>query len=177
MGLFLLTALPVLAAFAAYLFWAPDKRMNYGELLTPVILPDILVKTFDGKPFRVAETRGKWLLVRVGSGQCAEECVQQLFFLRQVRLMQGREVDRVQRLWVLSDERMPDRRLVEAYSGMAVLSGTPVLLQAFGSSGDPAGSIFVVDPEGRVMLRFPPGADPLKASKDLARLLKVSHIG
>jgi cytochrome oxidase Cu insertion factor (SCO1/SenC/PrrC family) len=141
------------------------------------LVPEVVARTIDGEPYRVVDTRGRWLLVRVGSGRCDEACVKQLFFLRQVRLMQGREMDRVHRLWLLSDPVKPERSLVEAYAGMVVLQEAPTLLGAFSGAGDPAGSIYVVDPEGRVMLRFPPGADPMKAAKDLARLLKVSHIG
>jgi hypothetical protein len=40
-----------------------------------------------------------------------------------------------------------------------------------------ADHIYVVDPLGNLVLRYPRDADPFRIIKDLARLLKTSRIG
>jgi hypothetical protein len=37
--------------------------------------------------------------------------------------------------------------------------------------------IYLIDPLGNLMMRFPKHADPNKVKKDLAKLLKASSIG
>jgi hypothetical protein len=177
LGLFAFTALPILAAFAIYLFWNPDKRMNYGELITPTPVPQVRLHTSDGNDFRFTDLKGKWLLVRVGRGACDEACVKQLFFMRQVRLMQGRETERIARVWLVNDAAPLDPAIVDAYKGMTVVRGNPNDFPGMAASTEGPGTIYVVDPLGQVMLRFPSEPDPIKASKDIARLLKVSHVG
>ena len=91
----------VLAWLAFYVFpeWRPAGTSNHGQLITPLRpLPAFEVETLSGD--RIDETflRGKWTLVYLVQGACAEPCVRQLYNLRQVRLAQGKNIDRVQRL-------------------------------------------------------------------------------
>jgi len=51
------------------------------------------------------------------------------------------------------------------------------LLEELPSSGNPAGYIFLVDPLGSLMLRFPGDPDGRRMLKDLAHLLRASRIG
>jgi cytochrome oxidase Cu insertion factor (SCO1/SenC/PrrC family) len=177
LGLFAIAALPVLGAFAAYFFWTPSDRINYGELLGELRVPDAPLRSPDGAQFTLPGLKGKWLLVQIGSGPCAEACVQKLFFMRQVRLMQGREAGRVERVWITVDGELPDAKLLEAYEGLRVGKGDASLLGAFPSPRDPREHLYLVDPLGNVVLRFPAEPDPKRVSRDLSRLLKVSHIG
>jgi hypothetical protein len=177
LGLFIFTALPVLAAFGIYLFGNPDKRMNYGELVTPTPVPQVKLQTSEGSEFRFSDLKGKWLLVRIGKASCDDACAKQLFFMRQVRLMQGRETERLVRVWLVTDTSALDPHLVEAYKGTIIVRGNPAEFPSLNSPGSGTAAIYVVDPLGQVMLRFPADPDPIKASKDIARLLKVSHVG
>jgi hypothetical protein len=175
LALFAFVALPVLAAFAAYFFWSPGRGINYGELLEPRALPDAELRERDGSPWRLSSLRGRWVLVHVAGGRCDEPCVRRHFAMRQARLMQGREVERVERVWLLADEVEPDAKLLAGYDGMRLARHAAPLLAAFpADSGD---RIYVIDPLGNLMLRFPADADAMRMSKDLARLLRVSHVG
>src|SRR5262245_49395771 len=111
LALFVIAAIPVLAAFGAYFFWTPRNRIIYGELLGDVRAPDATLRAPDGASFSLAGLKGKWVLVQVGSGPCTEECAKQLYFMRQVRLMQGREANRLERVWIVVDGEPPDAKL------------------------------------------------------------------
>jgi len=53
----------------------------------------------------------------------------------------------------------------------------PAFAEAFPASHELRDHVFLIDPRGNVMLRFPPNADPSRVIKDLQRLLKYSAIG
>ena len=91
--------------------------------------------------------------------------------------MQGRETERLARVWLVTDTSALDPHLVEAYKGTIIVRGNPAEFPSLNSPESGTAAIYVVDPLGQVMLRFPADPDPIKASKDIARLLKVSHVG
>jgi len=177
LALFVVAALPVAAAFLAFFFWSPGKGSNYGDLIEPLELPDAALVSPNGRRFSLLSFKGRWLLVQISGGRCADDCVKRLFLIRQVRLMQGKEMGRLERLWLLSDDVAPDAELLQAYEGMHVGRTEAALLQLFPAARDPKEHIYLIDPLGNLMLRFPRDADPKGMSSDLARLLKVSHGG
>ena len=111
-----------------------------------------------------------------GSGRCEEACAKRLFAMRQARLLQGREMGRVERVWVITEDARPDPKLLQAYDGMRSGRDTSGLARQLPAER-PGERIFLIDPLGNVMLRFPADPDALGMSRDLARLLKVSHAG
>jgi len=188
-ALFALAALPVLASFGAYLYWTPGSGSNYGELIQPRPLPDAALFEPNGEPsgepsgepngahWMLSDLRGRWVLVHIGAARCDESCNSDLFLMRQMRLMQGKEMERVERLWLLSDEGQPDTGMLGRYEGMRIGRAPAGLLRLFPADGDPAEHIYLIDPLGNLMLRFPAAADGRKAARDIARLLRVSHVG
>ncbi|MGH8751600.1 MAG: SCO family protein [Burkholderiales bacterium] len=172
-------AAPVIAAYAVFYGWQPQQgTMNYGELLPAQPLPDPALQLSDGHAFRLSELRGKWVLLQVDSGACAETCQQKLYAMRQVRLTQGKEMERIERAWVIDDGHTPAPLLLQEYSGTwPVRDADGALLKALPANRSARDHIYAIDPLGNVMLRFPPDADPRKMVKDIARLLKVSRIG
>jgi len=175
----LLCATPVAAAYITFYFWEPRQgTMNYGELLPPRLLPDAELQSLDGRPFRISELRGKWLLLQVDSAACSQSCRKKLYFLRQLRLTQGKDMDRIERVWVIDDGGTPQQQLVKEYAGTWLIRDTSgALLAVFPSANSPQDHIYVVDPRGNLMLRFPRNADPRKMIKDISRLLMASQIG
>ena len=153
-------AAPILLGTAAYLSgWSPGGASNYGELLDP-------------KPLSGFEPlRGRWVLVSFDAAACDAYCEKKLYFMRQVRRAQGKEMDRVERLWVLTDGAKPRPELLVAIEGTRIEKRDD-LAGAF--SGNAVDSIYLVDPFGNLMLRFPRDPDPSKMIKDLQRLLKYS---
>ena len=130
----------------------------------------------DGEPFRLSQLRGKWLLLQIDSGECGDRCRRKLVYMRQARLALGKDADRVERVWLLADAATPGAGLLREHDGIRVARATEPLLEEFGA-GNRAGYIYVVDPRGTLMLRFPGDPDGRRMLKDLARLLRASRIG
>jgi len=154
---------------ASYLIWwldlAPGTAGNYGTLLKPrpVTLP------------AAGELKGKWVLVQFDGGACAAACERKLYFMRQVRRAQGREVPRVARLWMVTDSVAPSAELRAAIEGTVI---APAAAGAdFPAERSVSDHIYLVDPLGNLMMRFPRDPDPARVIKDLQRLLKASSFG
>ncbi len=156
----LVCAAPIVLGTAAYLLgWSPGKPGNYGELVPP--------RAVTAAPF--AALRGKWVLVSADASACDAYCEKKLYFMRQVRRAQGKDMERIERLWLVSDAGVPRAELLAAIEGTRVIA-----------LEDPAFSrehIYLVDPLGNLMLRFPRDPDPSRMIKDLQRLLRYSRIG
>ncbi len=168
---------PVVGSYLAYHFWSPGRFVNYGELLTPGPLPDIFLERVDGADFRFSQLRGKWIFVTVDPGACPEGCRDKLYKIRQLRLTQGKDMDRVERVWLLDDAGTPNPGVVAEHPGLWPVKAAGDALKRLALNGAPRDYIYLVDPLGNLMMRYPENADPSKMAKDIARLLKVSRIG
>jgi hypothetical protein len=161
-------ALPLaLAALAYWLDWAPGTTVNYGELVTPP-------RPLAGPPFEAL--RGRWVLVSFDAAACDAYCERKLYFMRQVRRAQGKDQDRVERLWVLTDAAQPRAELLAAIEGTRI-ERAPALAARFPAAAAHADHLYVVDPLGNLMMRFPRDPDPSRMLKDLQRLLRLSQVG
>lgn len=169
---------PFVASFLAYYFWQPSGRTNYGELLSPAHIASSPLTDVAGAPFDVAQLRGKWTYITVDSGACDDYCRDKLWKMRQVRRTQGKYMERIERLWLLTDTQMPDTALLTEHQGMRVVRAAgSALLTQLPAAVDARDPIYLMDPLGNLVLRYPRGADPSRMKKDLERLLKVSRIG
>ncbi len=171
-------AAPAAVSYFLYYFFPPGRTVNYGDLIKPQPLPDPLLRLADGTPFRLSQLKGKWVLVSVDSGRCDAECEKKLVYMRQLRLTQGKDMERVERAWLISDEIAPAGATVALCQGTWIVraAGTK-LLKEFPALRAAADHIYVVDPLGNLMLRFPRDPDARGMIKDLSRLLRASQIG
>jgi len=171
-GMFIL---PVVASYLAYYIWQPSARKNYGELIKQV---DVQAKgtALDGQPKDAADLKGKWVMVYVGGGACPKTCQDLLYYMRQTRTAQGKEMDRIERLWLLTDEVMPSAELQQAHAGLHYLKGAASPASQFVGS-ETGAYLYMVDPLGHLMLRWPQNPDPSRMIKDIKQLLKASQIG
>ena len=176
-GLFF--AVPFVLAWSAYRFhWASGHTGNYGDLLPPRQVPAGGLLGLDGKPFSLASLRGKWVMLQFDAAACDSDCERKLYFMRQLRVAQGKDMDRVARVWVLTDSGTPGPELLAAIDGtyVARVSGDS-FAAAFSRRRSAVDNIYLIDPLGNLMMRFPRDPDPSKMLKDLQHLLKVSQIG
>lgn len=170
-----LTVAPVLASYLAYYFWPPSEHVNYGELLEPRPLPDAKFGLADGTPFYWHQLKGKWVLAIADSGRCDAYCQEKLVYMRQVRLAQGKETERIERVWLITDDATPDATLVGHHQGTWLIRAADDFLKLFPAERARADHIYVIDPLGNLMMRYPRNADPRKMLKDVARLLRHSR--
>ena len=198
--LFLVCAAPVVASYVTFYFVKPDQRINYGELLEVKPLPDAALTLLDGKPFKLSEFNGKWLLLTLDGGECADACTKKLYNMRQVRTALGKDRDRVERAWIITDDAQLSTMTMREYDGTRMLrTRDSALLRAFpaaamavngatnatnnatnyanSAKGIPSDHIYLIDPLGNLVLRFPKNEEPARMKKDLDRLLKYSRIG
>jgi cytochrome oxidase Cu insertion factor (SCO1/SenC/PrrC family) len=161
-------ALPFAAAWIVYLFdLAPGTPSNYGELLPP--------QPSRGAAFEAL--RGKWVLVSFDAAACDAYCERKLYLMRQLRRSQGKNQGRIERLWVITDGAAPAAALRAALEDTRISGPQDAAAPAFPAPGSPRDHIYLIDPIGNVMMRFPRDPDPSKMLKDLSRLLKYSAFG
>jgi len=170
-------AAPIVASVATYLFVDAYPTANYGELLLPP--SQATAHAFsreDGSAFRFAELRDRWVLVASDSGRCPAACAQKLRMMRQVRLALGRDAVRVARVFVVDDLSAPDHAVLDPVEDLVVAVTPRGLSLPPGAANDRA-HIYLVDPHGNVMMRWPESPDFRRMLKDLQTLLKASQIG
>ena len=181
LAVLLVCASPVIASYFTYYVIRPEGRRNHGELIQPQrILPAMEVSKLNGDKVALNSLKGQWLLVSVADAACDEACQKHLYFQRQLRESLGKEKDRIDWVWLATGDAPVDDKLMPALSQATVLR---VNQQSISEWLQPAAGrqlpehLYVIDPMGNWMMRFPPGIDlasAAKAKKDLDRLLRAS---
>ena len=159
----------------------PEGRKVYGELIQPQKdMPAITVVNNDGQSLDLKSLRDQWLLVSVSSGACNDRCEQNLFYSRQLREVLGREKTRLDRVWLVTDEAPIDAKLQPLLHLVQVLKMPTETVKTWitpGAQHQLEDHLYVVDPMGNFMMRFPANMDvegASKAKRDLSRLLRAS---
>ncbi|WP_255369694.1 hypothetical protein [Nitrosovibrio sp. Nv17] len=176
--LLLVMSAPFVASYALYFSKIrPDSSVNYGELLKVKTLSGNGLNLSDDTIFRIRDLRGKWALISVDSGACDEYCRKKLYYMRQARLVQNAERDRIERVWLVDDPETPAVGAGDEFEGVWRIRATDGgMLEQFPADVTPHDHIYVVDPIGNLMMRFPRNPDPALMAKDIKRLLKVSQL-
>jgi hypothetical protein len=176
-------AAPVVASYVTYYVIRPQGRTNYGELILPTrSLPGQLpLKTLAGDAVDPASLRRQWLLVTVTGSVCDTACEARLLMMRQLHLMMGKDRDRLEKIWIVTDEGSPDARLLAAQSaGAEPVRVLRVAREALGLWLAPGPGhaledhLYIIDPMGEWMMRAPPRPEPQRIKRDLERLLRAS---
>lgn len=178
----LVCAAPIILSYLTYYVIKPTGRTNYGTLIDPRErpIPAMASSTLDGRPETLEQYKGKWIMLKVGGGECGEACQKQLFAMRQWRLMQGKNMNRVERVWLVTDTQPLDTMTIRQYDGMHLLRAPKDVVSQWlpaEKGTQPADHIYLIDPLGNLMMRFPADPDPRKVYKDIAKLLKASAVG
>jgi len=153
----------------------PEGRVNHGLLLEPIVnlneaLPDSAI---------AAAGEQHWRLTYVYTHDCGDECRNGLYLARQVRLMLGREMDRVERVFLHGDAPLDTLFLEAEHEGLVALGETSLaeFLASKRPAGSPRNGYYLIDPLGNLVLYFPPDIEPRDMVTDLKRLLRLSRIG
>ena len=183
-------AAPLIASYFTYYVIKPKGGVtNYGALIDPrqYPIPAMASTTLDGKPARLEDYKGKWIMLKVGPSDCQQECQDQLFAMRQLRTMQGKEMERIERVWLITDDQPLDTMLLRVNDGTRMLRAPAAVLEKWlpleGGADRASDHVYLIDPLGNLMMRFPKGAvssdieKVKRVHKDIAKLLKASAIG
>ena len=169
----LVAVAPVVASYAAYYWFPREKQVNYGELLPTRPAPEI-TGTARGATFRLADLRGKWVIVTAAPGACDAACAGALYATRQARTIQGQEMERVARVWLVVDDAEPNPAIVAEQPDLTVVRAPAGALAEWPAGAD---RIYLVDPLGNLVLAWPRDPDIKAMAKDVTRLLRASRIG
>jgi hypothetical protein len=178
--IFAVCASPVLLGTLAYWFYRSESTTNYGSFIEP-----------QRQAVGLESFRGKWVMFTIDSPQCDEFCAKRLYLMRQLRLTQGKDKDRLERVLLLSEPGKAEfltsgvESLEKVHEGMHQLFlDADQRARLLGIEGQTLSTdriadkgIYLVDPLGHVMMRFPDDPDPSRMKKDLGKLLKWSRVG
>lgn len=175
--LLVLLCAPVIASYLLYFWEVRPASINYGELLKVKPIVGTGLNQLDNTIFRIRQLRGKWVLLTVDSGKCDEQCQKKLYYMRQVRLVQNKEMNRVERVWLIDDGEAPDSKILNEYKNSWFIGAKDSeILGSIPAELSQHDHIYLIDPMGNLMMRFPKNPDPAKMVKDLKRLLQVSQM-
>lgn len=174
----LVCAAPVIASYFTYYVLRPEGRRNYGEIIDPpVAMPSVQGQDVNGQPVPLSSLKDQWLFVSVADSACDAQCERNLYLQRQLREGLGKDKDRVDWVWLRTGSQELSEALRKATSQATVLHMDEA---AIASWLQPAAGhqlkdhLYVVDPMGQWMMRFPADADPTRMRRDLERLLRAS---
>ena len=177
----LVCAAPVIASYYSYYVARPQARRSFGELIEPQRpLPAASATDLSGRPVELTSLKGQWLLLSVAGGACDAACENNLYLQRQLREGLGKDKDRLDWVWLVSDDARLPEALLPALGQATVLRVPPAVLADWLAPA--AGQaltehLYVVDPMGHWMMRFPAGLDKAgagRAKRDLERLMRAS---
>jgi len=183
---FALFFVPVVIAWVLYFVVRPDMRSNYGDLIDPQLdIPsELSLKHLSGELFSFDSLKGKWILVQVAQSDCDQACQVNMFYQRQIRTSTGKEQTRIERVVLVTDNGPLETMLLRQFDGVHFVRADIGQLEKWLPVKELTGSktalkdhVYIIDPLGHVMLRFPPNIDPTKMRKDISRLLWASKIG
>lgn len=177
----LICASPVVASYLMFYVIRPSSMKSFGELILPVkAMPALQTKDLTGASVSLQSLKGQWLLVSVAPAACDGACQQNLYLQRQIRAALGREKDRTDWVWLVSDTGKLDEQLLSGLTEAVVLRLPEAEIarwlapQAGQSLSD---HLYLVDPHGDWMMRFPAKLTTENAPqlrRDWERLLRAA---
>jgi len=177
----LVCATPVVASYFTYYVVRPEGRRNHGELIDPQRpLPDVAATSLQGQGTNLSALKDQWLLVSVAGGACDAACQKHLYLQRQIREGLGRDKDRLDWVWLIPDDAPVPEAMRPGLAQATVLRVPQAQLAQWlnpAAGHTLADHLYVVDPKGNWMMRFPAGLDPAgaaKAKRDLERMMRAS---
>ena len=166
--------------------WRPSGDASKGDLIDPARpLAALALTTADGTPTQPDFLRGKWSMVYVGDGLCDDRCRKALYLTRQSRIALNKDMDRVQRVFLVTGRCCDRGFLAQEHPDLIVArvddDASAALLEPFPTYGGvplaDAGRVYLVDPLGNLLMSYAPTAPDKALLTDMKKLLRLSHIG
>lgn len=163
--------------------WGSTSR---GELIAPAVpLTEFnLIEPGSDAAFGLDDVRGKWTILYVPGAACETDCEKTLYDIRQARLALNHRMERVQRVMLTAQPIAFSDEVQQANLGLRVVhdSKTNTLFvdqinAAQNGMESKNNLIYLIDPNGNLMMRYTPDQLPKPLFKDLKHLLKASRIG
>jgi hypothetical protein len=169
---------------ALYVFDVKPTSGNYGTLVQPVRKLDWpVLETNDGQRLEAGFGR-KWTLLLFSGESCDEQCRSNLFYMRQLRTLLGRDTLRLQNVLVSAQALSEKTRIyLQEFPNLKVVENNtdPNLYRQFQLQGTgevgAAPRLYLVDPDQNLMMHYPAEIDQNRVLDDIKKLMKLSQIG
>ncbi|WP_434031648.1 hypothetical protein [[Pseudomonas] boreopolis] len=150
--------------------WQPAAMRNHGELLSPPgDLRALTPQLAGGGDYAWAPSERLWRIALAPPADCVQACLALAEDLDKVWQLLGHNADKVHVLWIGT----PPAGL-PALPELRVVRDDPRLRRQLPRLDEAGGvPVYVIDPNGFVILRYAPGFDPAGLRADLAKLLKL----
>ena len=175
--LLLVAASPVIASYFTYYVIRPEGRRNYGELVEQRALPAWTGTDLGGQAVPLDALKHQWLLISVADSACDEACQRHLYLQRQLREGLGKDKDKLDWVWLYTGSGEVSDTLKPALGSATALRVDNAQLASWlqpAPGQQLSDHLYVVDPMGNWMMRFPANADPKKVKRDLDRLVRAA---
>lgn len=169
---------------ALYVFEIRPENMNYGRLVQPSLKVNWpVLNSLSGEQYEGGFGR-KWTFLMFMRQNCTEQCRSNLYYMRQIRTLLGRDTARLQNVLVSANPVDAElKTLLLDYPGFVVIDNfdsdalysqfQAVDMEAVGSSP----RLYLVDPDQNYMMNYPAQNDPNRILDDIKKLMKLSQIG
>lgn len=184
LAVLLVCAAPVIASYFTFYVVRPEGGANYSELISPPLpMPEageLPLTDMQGGAVSAEALKGQWLLVVVAGADCDARCEGLLVLQRQLRETLGKERDRVDKVWLVTDAAPLRPEVTAATTAGVAVTTLRAPREALARWLSPAAGhtleqhLYIVDPMGRWMMRVPADPDPPKLKRDIERLLRAS---
>ena len=174
---------PLVAAWVLYLNidrWQFGTT-NHGEFIKPArqLTMASLPLPLAGGTLSPDYFKGRWTLVYMSAPFCNADCQEALYVTRQVLYAMGQKIGAVQRLYLVTGTPEDPVKLLRLHPDLTVgdiaAPGGQTFVQQFSSDGGAATEagkfIYLVDPRGFYIMRYPINGNPRGLLKDLQHLL------
>jgi len=182
-ALILVFVSPFVAGWMAlYVFKLHPDSNQYGTLVQPVkALTFPLAEALGGKKL-TRDFWKKWTFVVIANDGCQQLCQKNIYYLRQMRIALGRDIDRLQNVLMTPQSLAPQfQQKLKDYPALTVIDHAPAgLIKLFSLPEHEPGlspMLYLIDPAGNLMMTYPADNKPKSVLSDIQRLLKNSQIG
>lgn len=167
-------ALPYLVVFIyqAYPELSQKTGMsNRGDLFSPVhSIAEVAGDEFD-------ELKGKWTIIYISGENCDQECFNQHYTMRQVRLASAKRRYKIMRLNLITSDKIDDAytQLLSEFPDekQIMLNNDNKILQNIDdlSREEKIGRLYLMDPFLNIVLRYPLQTNPKDLLHDINKII------
>jgi hypothetical protein len=169
---------------ALYVFDVRPESGNYGTLVQPIKKinwPPL--SSVDGRQFEDGFGR-RWVFLMFVGENCDELCYSNIFYMRQIRTLLGRDTMRLQNV-LITAEPLSDKMktFLREFPNLLVIENirqhqlySQFYLDGYGAVGRTP-KMYLVDPEQNLMMHYPAENDQNRVLEDIKKLMKLSQIG
>ena len=153
----------------------PEATGVHGRMYDPARdLRDLDLQPVDGSAYAWNPEERTWRLLVVPPARCGQECVDLVADLDKVWRLFGRNAGRVHVLWACAEAACMPPAGTELPDTFLRIHPDARLRAALPGVDDPAGTpVYVLDPNGFLVLRYAPGFDPSGLRRDVGKLVRL----